>query len=269
MFYKYFHRYFLYRYFVLLTSATFLQLTIFAIFSIEVCAEKTKQFPEPPSGSGTIQTTIGGAGRSGGNVYIPPTGEPISVIVLKNEQQNSDRSTINSGAQKLANLIPTDRFGLTVSPSPKFFAYIPKTSAIAVEFVIENQKGQKIDQQKITIGNTPSIIKFQLPTTKPLEVGKDYKWAIALVHKTGKAKGDLAEGIIRRVIPNPALTEKLTSAADIDRVFLYGRFGIWHEFLTELAKLRLSQPNNEEVSALWLDLLKSSNLEHLANIPVK
>ena len=164
-------------------------------------------------------------------------------------------------------MIPIDKFGLTVSPSPEFFVYIPKTSAIAIEFVIENQKGQKIDRQKISLGATPNIIKIQLPTTKSLEIGKDYKWAIALVNKTGKTEGDLAEGIIRRVVPDPDLIEKLENASDIDRVFLYGKFGIWHEFLTELAKLRLSKPSDEEVSALWLDLLKSSNLEHLANIP--
>lgn len=264
MFYKYF-----YRYFVLLTSATFLQLTISSIFSIEVWAEKIKQFPEPPSGNGTIRTTIGGAGRSGGNIYIPPTGETASTIVLKIAQQNGDRLPIDSVEQKLATLIPIDKFGLTVSASPEFFAYVPKTSAIAIEFVLENQKGQKIDRQKIILGNTPSIIKFQLPTTKPLEVGKDYKWAIALVNKNGKTEGDLAEGIIRRVVPNPDLIAKLGNASDIDRVFLYGKFGIWHEFLTELAKLRLAQPSDEEINALWLDLLKSSNLEHLANIPVK
>jgi hypothetical protein len=267
MFYKYF-----YQYFVFLTSATFLQLTIFSIlfsiFSIEVWAEKTKQFPEPPSGNGTIRTTIGGAGRSGGNIYIPPMGEPVSTIVLKIDQQNGGLP-IDLVEQKLATLIPPDKFGLTVSPSPEFFAYVPKTSAIAIEFVIENQKGQKIDQQKIILGDTPSIIKFQLPTTKPLEVGKDYKWAIALVNKTGKTEGDLAEGIIRRVVPNPDLIAKLGNASDIDRVFLYGKFGIWHEFLTELVKLRLSQPSNEEVNTLWLDLLKSSNLESLANIPLK
>ena len=262
MLYKYF-----YQYFVILAIATFSQTSIFFFFLAGVNAQKIKQIPEPNSIN--PQSTIGGAGRNcdGKCLFVSPTVDPAPTITLRPAKRNGDRIVNQSLEQSLATLLPTNKFGLTVLSNPSFFVYVPKTSLLAVEFVLENQQGLSLDRQMVNLKITPTIISFQLPTTKSLEVGKDYKWTIFLVNKSGQTEDDRSEGIIRRVIPDPTLSEKLQTASDIDRVFLFAYYGIWHEALASIVQLRLAQPNNEELNPIWLDLLKSSNLESLANTP--
>jgi Domain of Unknown Function (DUF928) len=275
MFYKYFHRYI-----AIFAIASFLQMIGFSVFLADVYAQKNKQIEPPEDRRGAPPTTLGGGARTGGDLFVPPTKEPVSTIAISNEGRNSDGSCamINRNIQpqdrtkkaaSIVPLLPPNNFGLTVSSNPTFFAYIPKTSAIAVEFTLKNQKERRIYQQRVSLTTSPSIVSFRLPITKFLEVRKDYKWLISLVCESGKSKDNFSEGIIRRVIPDPELIEKLENASPIDRVILYAKFGIWHEALAEIVKLRLSEPSNDDLNAIWLDLLKSANSESLVNTPLK
>jgi hypothetical protein len=277
MFYKYF-----YRYLAILTFVSFLQTLSFSVFLADGYAQKNKQIEPPEDRKGAPPTTLGGGARQGGDLFVPPTKEPVSTIAISNEGrsddgscainrdiQPQDRTTNKSLAERLVLLLPSSKFGLTVSSNPTFFAYVPKTSAIAVEFTLKNQKEQRIYQQKVSLIDSPSIVSFRLPSTKFLEVRKDYKWLISLVCETGKSKDTFSEGIIRRILPEPDLIEKLGNASPIDRVILYAKFGIWHEALAEIVQLRLSEPSNDDLNAIWLDLLKSANSESLVNTPLK
>ncbi|TYQ26831.1 DUF928 domain-containing protein [Pseudanabaena sp. UWO311] len=241
-----------YRYFVLISIATIWEITTFFVFSSDARAQTF----EPSASNPAPTTTIGGGRRTNDGQC------------LKNRDiQPREDKIKKSLEQQLTPLLPQNKFGLTVSASPTFLAYIPKTSAIAVEFTLENQQGKGIAQKTITLTSTPSIINVQFEGT-PLEVGKDYKWLISVICETGDPEDIFAEGIIRRIKPDTTLLSKLEKATELERVSLYAKFGIWHEAIAGLASLRISQPNSPELMTSWLNLLKSTSLESIANTPL-
>jgi hypothetical protein len=245
---------YLHRYFNLLTISLLIKTFVFPTFLENTAQAQTF---EPPVGSPAPTITLGG-GRRGGNGQC-----------IKGQKTNlTDSQTKATLDQKLLPLIPNDRFGLTVSSSPKFFAYIPKTTAIAVEFTLENQQGKGIAHKKVDLTTSPSIVSVQFEKT-PLEVGKDYRWLVSLICETGDPEDAFSEGVIRRIQPASQLLSKLTNASAIEQVYAYAKFGIWHDAIGNLATLQMSQPNNTELKTMWQDLLKSSNLESLANAPLK
>ncbi len=247
MFSKYF-----YRYFILLAIAIFWEITTLSVVSSDARAQTF----EPPTSNPTPKTSIGGGRRSNDGQC------------LKNRDiQTRNDKTKKSLEQELTPLLPPNKFGLTVSSNPILFAYIPKTTAIAVEFTLENAQGKGLDRKTVTLTNTPSIVNVQFEKT-PLEVGQDYKWLISVICETGDPEDTFSEGIIRRIKPESALLSKLVKATAIERVSLYAKFGIWHEAIAGLANLRLSQPNSPELKTSWLTLLKSTSLDSIANIPL-
>ena len=238
----------------------------FAIFAIAILweiitlsvisSDARAQTFEPPTNNPAPTTTIGGGRRSNDGQCLKDR-----------DAQPRDDKTKKSLEQELTPLLPLNKFGLTISANPTFFAYIPKTTAIAVEFTLENAQGKGIAHKTVTLTSTPSIVNVQFEKT-PLEVGKEYKWLISVICETGDPEDTFAEGIIRRIQPESTLLSKLEKATAIERVSLYAKFGIWHEAIAGLVNLRLSQPNSPELKTSWLTLLKSTNLEAIANTPL-
>ena len=245
------HHKFLHHHFALFAIAAIWKITAFSV------AGASAQIFEPPTSNPTPTTTIGG-GRRGGD----------GQCLKDHDLQPKNTKAQPSIEQQLTPLLPPNKFGLTISSNPQFFAYIPKTTAIAVEFTLENSQGKGIASKRLELTTTPSIVSVQFEKT-PLEVGKDYKWLISVVCETGDPEDLFAEGLIRRIKPESSLLNKLEKASAIDKVYLYSKMGIWYEAIAELANLRLSQPNNAELKTSWLSLLKSSRLEPLANISLK
>jgi len=242
-----------YRYFACLAITTFCEISAFSAFLLGASAQTF----EPPISNPAPTSTIGGGRRgSDGQCLKDRTIQP---------RNDKNKKLLE---QQLIPLLPPNKFGLTVSSNPTFFAYVPKTTAIAVEFTLENQQGKGIAHQRLPLTSTPSIVSVQFEKT-PLEVGKDYKWLISVVCETGDPEDAFTEGIIRRVQPETAMLKQLEKASAIERVYIYAKFGIWHEAISDLANLRLSQPNNTDLKANWQTLLKSSNLEPIADISLK
>jgi hypothetical protein len=228
----------------------------FSIFAPDAKAQNNSPFEPLDQPAPTI--TIGGGRRSSDGKCPKDRDVP-----------SADRLANDAIEQRLTPLLPTNKLGLTTLANPTFFAYVPKTSAIAVEFTLENQQGRGLYQQRVNLTNSPAIISFQLPTTTALEVGKDYKWLVSVVCESGDPEDTFSEGIVRRIQLSTALIGQLDRATASDRVALYTKFGIWHEALADMAKLRLSQPSNTELQGSWQNLLKASGLEALAKVPLK
>lgn len=270
MFYKY-----LPCYFSLLLIATLLQSSLLSIFLAGAYAQRIKGF-EPDPRNPTPGSSLGGGVRG---LFDPPVGEPEPTVTLgggrrssdgkcpkdRNVQTKDDKAS-EALEQQLIPLLPTSKFGITYSSNPKFYAYVPKTSAVAVVFTLENHDGKGLDQKRINLTNTPSIVGIQFD--KPLEIGQDYKWLVSVVCVADDPEDTFSEGIVRRVKPNLALIGKLEKASEIERVDLYAKSGIWYDALAILAKLRLVQPIDPALKAMWINLLKSSGLESLANTPI-
>jgi len=242
-----------YRYFTFLVIALLCESTTFVTF----VANADAQIFEPPVSAPAPKTTIGGGRR----------GSDGQCLKDRDIQQKDVKGKL-SLEQQLMPLLPPNRFGLTIAPNPKFFAYIPQTKAIAVEVTLENPQGKGIARKRLELKTSPSIVAVQFDQIS-LEVDKDYKWLISLVCEDGDPEDLFAEGIIRRIKPESSMLAKLEKATAIDKVYMYAKFGIWYEAIAELANLRLSQPNSPDLKNNWLNLLKSSSLEPLANIPLK
>ncbi len=241
-----------YRHFVLLAIATFWETLAFSVF----VADTRAQTFEPPTSNPTPTISIGG-GRRGSD------GQCMKDINIQSRSGKIKKSL----DQQLIPLIPNNKIGLTISANPTLSAYIPETSAIAVEVTLENMQGKGISSKRIELTNTPSVVNVQFETT-PLEVGKDYKWLISVICETGDPEDNFSEGIIRRIKPDSTLMNKLEKASAIEKVYIYAKSGIWYEAIADLVNLRLSEPSNPELKTNWLNLLKSSSLESLANAPL-
>ncbi len=221
-------------------------------------AKKRRVTFDPPPDQAAPKVTIGGGRRD--NDKCPQD--------RKTASQTLDRKTTD---QFLTLLVPTSsKLGLTVSPHPTFLVYVPQTSASLVVFTLENQQGEGIYKTKQNLKGTPGIVSFKLPTTAPpLAINQDYKWVVSMVCQPAGPRDPFAEGVVRRVQPNPALASQLNQAQPIDRVALYAKSGIWQEAAADLASLRQSQPQNAELTTVWKDLLQSVGLDAVSSAPLK
>lgn len=239
--------------YALLVSATIWEITTFNTFITGASAQTF----EPPISTPAPTTTIGG-GRRGND----------GQCLTDRDLHRDTKEKKHAAAQEITLLLPPNKFGLTIASHPQFFAYIPKTNAIAVEFTLENQQGKGIARKRLALTTTPSIVTVQFDQ-HPLEIDKDYKWLVSVICETGDPEDLFAEGIIRRIKPEQNILAKLAKATEIDKVYLYAKLGIWHEAIAELAALRRAQPNSTDLKTNWLNLLKSSSLEPFAHTPLK
>lgn len=180
---------------------------------------------------------------------------------------------------RLTALLPTTNLGLTVADYPRFFWYMPQTKAKQAEFTLVEVDENLEDRQPIykTTFNLPEstpggIASLQLPRQThitPLKVGKDYRWTVALICDPSNRMRDVAfEGWVQRVATDPRLTKQLTKATVSDRIQLLAQNGLWFDTLTALASERIAHPADPAFKTSWAELLKSIQLETIADQPL-
>jgi hypothetical protein len=140
--------------------------------------------PKPPTESGGprfIQPTE--------DIDAPPPGTVRSV-----------RGGCASSSQlSLTALVPKNKIGRTVSDYPTFFFYLPQTDAELAEFILEDESGNQIYQQDLTIKNLSGVIGVSIPANTnvpPLEVGKKYTWKFSLVCDPEDRSSDQVERVL-------------------------------------------------------------------------
>jgi hypothetical protein len=201
----------------------------------------------PPAGD-KPKTSIGGASRTLGQCI--------------NQAENS--------ALPLAALLPTSAPGLTVASHPTVLAYLPETNASKVFFSWQDENNQEHYQTILPIEHKTGIISLTLPEdAPPLEVGKNYQWALAVMCD-GRLQPDspMIQGQIKRVEITSSLSDRLKNANPLETAALYGEEGIWYETVATLAQLTANQPNNSDIKSNWQNLLTSVGLEKVATTPL-
>ncbi|PSB26085.1 DUF928 domain-containing protein, partial [Stenomitos frigidus] len=123
-----------------------------------------------------------------------------------------------------------------------------------------------------SITGTPGVASLSLPgnaNIPPLVVGKDYHWSVSLICKTDDRSKDIrVDGWVQRVATNVDLTKQLATAKPTDRVRLYANNGIWFDTVTTLAEQRCANPKETALNSSWAELLKSVQLEAIADQPL-
>ena len=205
---------------------------------------KTFKVTFNPPGDKRPQNSRGGASRTIGQCI--------------NQAENSDAP--------FAPLLPAESQGLTVASHPTVLAYLPETTAQKALFSWQDEDRNDHYQTIVPIQNQGGIISLTLPEdAPPLEVGKNYQWALAVMCN-GRLQPDspVIQGQIQRITMELALSDRLKDADTLETAAIYGEAGIWYETVATLAKLKLSQPNNDSLTANWQELLTSVGLEKIA-----
>ena len=169
-------------------------------------------------------------------------------------------------------LVPENKIARTVSDYPTFFFYLPKPNAELAEFILEDENGNQIYRQALTIKNLSGVIGVSIPATTnmpPLEVGKSYTWKFTVVCDVEDRSSDQLEiGTVRRVELSAEILRELENADLRQKTGIYAENGIWHDALGTLAAARRANPNDPVVKTDWESLLDSVTLGEIAKEPI-
>jgi hypothetical protein len=196
------------------------------------------------------------------DIDAPPTGRVRSVR----------GGCASSNQVSLTALVPKNKIGRTVSDYPTFFFYLPQTDAELAELILEDESGNQIYQQDLTIKNLSGVIGVSIPdntNVPPLEVGKSYTWKFTVVCDAEDRSSDQLEtGIVRRVELSEDILSQLDRADPRLKTFIYAENGIWQDALSTLAAARLANPEDPVVQTDWESLLNSATLGEIAKKPI-
>ena len=224
-------------------------------------------FTAPPNRGAPAPGQRQGAGSRG---PCPDVAQPLTALVPiiqgTSNESNSPTPEITTSDSVL---------GLTVAEHPTFWFYIPYSlnsspAAISVEFVLQDENSNQAYKTVLTTSeNSPGVYSVELPSTAPpLEVGRRYHWYF-VIYCGHSELPNYVEGWVERVELNPSLKTQLERATPLQRVALYAKAGIWHEAVTSLGKLRRENPQKAALMADWNELLKSVDLEAIAQEPIQ
>ena len=221
------------------------------------------------------------ATESGGPRFIPPTedvedilndgGPPTGLPPVPGKPPVRGNCE-NFPQASFTALVPENKIARTVSDYPTFFFYLPQPNAELAEFILEDENGNLIYEQALTIKNSSGVISVSLPANTnvpPLEVGKKYTWVLSLVCDPEDRSADKIErGAVRRVELSADILGELENADPRGKTFIYAENGIWQDALSNLAAARRANPNEPVLQTDWESLLDSVTLGKIAKEPI-
>jgi hypothetical protein len=201
----------------------------------------------------------------------PPLGE----IPINNGIRGKCPVDAEIPPEPLIALMPSSGVGLTpAGESTTFFIYLPSTSALRGEFVLQDETGiEQLYQMMVELTNTPGIMRFTVPLQElNLKSGEYYRWYFSILCDPSDRAADLfVSGWIQPRDVNPSLMADLENAATpLERAEIYGKNGFWYPNLELLADIQQSPTNfSPEAKIGWDELLSSEavNLGSLVNQP--
>jgi Domain of Unknown Function (DUF928) len=188
--------------------------------------------------------------------------------------RNGECEAVN---MRLTALVPSNNVSLGIEEHPTFLLFIPYrfNQIDKGEFSLQDEANKDIYRTFFKVSEKPGIVSVSIPSTiPPLEVNKNYRWHLKLYCNNGtnqvaREPSDFVFGWMRRVALKPELASQLKGVnTPQGRINFYKQNGIWQSALTEIAKLRVTQPQNTAFINEWVNLLKGMGLEDLAEQPV-
>ncbi|NEQ75398.1 MAG: DUF928 domain-containing protein [Okeania sp. SIO2C9] len=180
---------------------------------------------------------------------------------------------IDEGQKPLTPLIPKinqkqELTLVTLASHPTIYMYVPENTAIAGEFILKDSSQKIVYEKLLPVSNSQGIIRIKIPNNQPeLKVGENYNWTFSLSCE-GSGHGTVVQSSIKRVNPNPNLTQELQQTSESDRWLIYSDTGIWHEKLDALAEKISLNPNDNKLKSEWQNLLNSVGLNDVATEPL-
>lgn len=212
--------------------------------------------------------------------FISPQKDPPDRGTPPTNEGTGSRGDCLSKQNKppLTRLVGSPVSKLTVNQRPTFWMYTPLTRQDAPFGEFSLQIGDnEVYRTRFELPIKPGIVSINLPPTAPsLTVNKSYRWYIDIQCPNSEKPQDSSTpasltGEVQRVTLSPQLVNELNTAkTSLERIKIYAKYGIWYETLTQLAALRLNQPQNCTLNKVWVDLLSQPEigLEKIAQEPI-
>ena len=160
-------------------------------------------------------------------------------------------------------------WGKTALDHPSFWFYVAYPANSYVEFILQDEAENEIYQTSFSLDKTPGIVSLSLAKDKAsLETGKSYHWYFNIMCNREDTTDDFVEGWVERVELNPVINSQLESVKPLERVFIYAKNGLWYDTLTNLDRLRQTEPANQAIAAIWTDLLQQVGLDEISQEPI-
>ncbi len=208
------------------------------------------------------------AGRKQSNPPPPPENPGSSSAGGRRDPSACPQDTVAATSPLLTALSPTTAPGLTLEEHPTFLVYVPKTSAKNAEFSLRDREGHGIYRTTVALTQTPDLVSISLPTqAAPLEVGKQYTWAFAIIcNSDDRVEDRFVTGTVQRAELDPTRLRQIEQAPPKQRLALYQEDGIWYDALAVLLELKHSQPYDPNISTVWRELLQSGGVDTVIDI---
>jgi hypothetical protein len=181
----------------------------------------------------------------------------------------ANNNSLDSQKRSALPILPQAQSGLTFASRPTFLAYVPpETSAKQMFFSLKSEDGDQIYQTFLPLTSDQGLVAVSLPSAAPeLAVDRNYKWSMAIVcGQALRPDSPRIEGWVKRVARSSEISTKLQTLTPLDRVALYGQYGIWYDMMGDLNLLRRTSPNNQIIDRAWQQLLKDNGLQEVVSI---
>lgn len=208
-------------------------------------------------------------------LFKPPSDDPQPAktegAASRQDLVCSQDSLIQSKAiadrPKLTALVPQSNHGLTTAKHPTFWVYLPQTAARQAILSIKTEGSSPHWQQSIDLTGTTGTIGIKLSKDAlPLEIGKNYQWALILICGDRPYPNDpVVAAEIERIDKSQIKPKMPTNTTGLEKAAWYARQGIWYDALNVLVTEKSSLDNWHD---LWVRYLQSGGLKEVAREPV-
>lgn len=202
----------------------------------------------------------GGRRRGGGSRGICQADKPLTAIAYA-ESTTTEELGVTSTSERVGSL--------TTQAAPTLLFYIPQpieeSEESAISLIVKNSRNDVLFQGEVT-GETDGngIISVPMPTS--LEANEPYHWFLTL--ECDESESTTVDGWVERRTTSEDLSRTFSQANARNRVALYANYGFVQDSLSELAALRLANPDDEILAQEWRGFLNTLGLTDLTDAPL-
>lgn len=170
------------------------------------------------------------------------------------------------GIPSLEVLAP-ESIGVTTSSQPTLYWFSSEPLPYPVEVVItDDHHTDPLLEIRLSEGLSAGINRLSLADHDlRLQVGIDYRWAVAaIVDPANRSRDLVASGTIRRVVASPKFVQDLKQAPVSREPVIYAENGVWYEALESLDRMIQAEPGNRVWRLLRASLLDQVDLPRVA-----
>jgi hypothetical protein len=161
-----------------------------------------------------------------------------------------------------------DGVGVTISPNPTIYFYIPAaTKSRAVVTLSDAEEQTTLARETFDDGFAkPGVYHAQMRTLKqPLKADRVYTWTIAIKSPDGKNENNAMAIALVRYHPDAELSAKLNGLSAEERARLLGSSGVWYDAIAALGEAIDANPADPFLRAERTRLLTERKRENAAS----